>query len=118
MPPLFVHVSHAEGLAALDKSGTLDAYCVLSVDGFPIVERTQVVYRNCNPSWDEYFVLQQDFVGTEVLKISLFDRDTLSRDDPAGIIIVELSRVLKGTEGANSGSKGITGWFPVKQVMM
>eukprot|EP01129_Flabellula_baltica_P007914 TRINITY_DN310_c0_g1_i2.p1 TRINITY_DN310_c0_g1~~TRINITY_DN310_c0_g1_i2.p1 ORF type:complete len:1279 (-),score=344.19 TRINITY_DN310_c0_g1_i2:4-3840(-) len=67
----------AQGLAAKDKNGLSDPYCVIN---FKKQEyQTAVIYENLNPVWDESFELKYTS-SDDVIEIEVFDKDKHGKD--------------------------------------
>ena len=62
------------------------------------VGRTTVVSKSLDPVWetDNYFEWQIGPKETPVIVLALFDKDTLSKDDPMGMVKIPLSRLASG----------------------
>ena len=96
---LHVTVSHASGLLAADKNGLSDPYVRLRL-GEQAEIRSKVVYKSVNPRWDEEFHfhnLSFNDVSHQSLRLSVWDHDALSTNDPLGDASVALNMHPLGT---------------------
>ena len=115
-----VEVKSGHDLAVRDKSmfgkGSSDPYVQVWSGGFPgaagcarggraaqvdashEVGRTRVVPKSLNPVWEESNAFAWDMGPREkpVVVLALFDKDTLSKDDPMGMVKIPLSRLASG----------------------
>ena len=114
-----VRVIGGHGLVVRDGSlfgkGSSDPYVQVWSGGFPGAEgcarsgvrgqqmahevgRTTVVSKSLDPVWetDNYFEWQMGPKETPVIVCALFDKDTLSKDDPMGMVKIPLSRLASG----------------------
>lgn len=65
---------------------------------------TKVVKKTLNPSWAEHFSLQVEGGAHIQIKLQVFDKDAVSKDDSLGYILVELSTL----------EPYVQGWQPMK----
>ena len=58
-----------------------------------------MISKNLNPVWEENNVFEWDMGPKEkpVVVLALFDKDTLSKDDPMGMVTIRLSELSSGT---------------------
>jgi len=92
-----VNIVLVEGsdLLAMDPEGTSDPYCKfrLGRDTY----KTKPIYETLNPKWSEQFDLylyDQD-AGSQVLEVTVWDKDQRSKDDFMGRAAVELHTLEK-----------------------
>lgn len=67
-------VKEARGLAAADRNGQSDPYCILDVQGHR--HATRVISRSLNPTWNEHFELR-NLVADSVFQFTVMDSDTV-----------------------------------------
>jgi hypothetical protein len=80
---LSVCVVSAKQLRAADSNGLSDPYAKLRIG--EQTNSTSVVDKNLNPTWDESFeFFIPDLSSTDLLTITVFDKDTYSSDDFLG----------------------------------
>ncbi|XP_060589572.1 protein unc-13 homolog D-like isoform X2 [Ruditapes philippinarum] len=102
---VYVTVLRGNNLPGLDASGYSDPYVEVSLQpqrmfGFTRSQKTHVVKQTLNPVFNVTFQFPNvskeclDKLGTCIL-FSVFDHDTIGRDDFAGEIIVHMSTILK-----------------------
>ncbi|XP_071739286.1 protein C2-DOMAIN ABA-RELATED 8 [Rutidosis leptorrhynchoides] len=82
-------IKKGTNLAVRDvTSGTSDPYVVATLDHQKT--KTKVVRDNCNPEWDD--VLTMTIKDPKVpIKLTVYDKDTLTEDDNMGIANVDVS---------------------------
>lgn len=88
---LTAHVVCGKDLKAMDRNGTSDPYVVLKVGQSTV--KTRVVQKTLNPEWNETFQLLCSDVGTQVLTVSVYDKDLLV-DDLIGQTVLPLSTLV------------------------
>jgi len=81
----------ATGLKAADIGGTSDPYAILRVRGTQ-VGKTKVIDKTLNPSWKDDFTFE--FLQSDVLEVSLFDKDKIGKDDPLGNVVIPMNQVF------------------------
>ena len=89
---LRVHLSRAANLYAADKGGTSDPYFKLLLGS--MVEKTPVVKKTLNPTFDQYFTFRFDnleAVLCEKLRAEAYDYDFGSLNDSLGFAVAELA---------------------------
>lgn len=74
---LAVHLKKATALAAKDKSGHSDPYCVLSIGNRKL--NSSVIKKTLNPVWDELFDFEV-FDDDKKLTITCWDKDLFGKD--------------------------------------
>jgi Ca2+-dependent lipid-binding protein len=81
----------AAGLKAADLNGKSDPYAVLSLLGKQ--HKSKVVSKMLNPRWDETFTFEGTLgeLTSESLRVEIFDKDRITRDDSLGSATVSLS---------------------------
>ena len=95
----------------MEKSrNTTDANCEVHF-GKSEIRKTPTIYHNLEPQWDTTFTFESindEELQENVLKIVVVDEDVISRDDPIGQVIIDLSSLLNINERHN-----IKGSFPI-----
>ena len=92
---LTVVICRARGLTAKDRGGTSDPYAVLACGQQK--QKTKVVAKNLNPTWDEKFVMIIKAVGmrpVEPVVLSVWDKDLIGTDDAIGETTLDLEHIL------------------------
>ncbi|KAJ7542858.1 hypothetical protein O6H91_09G015200 [Diphasiastrum complanatum] len=89
---LYVRVVKAKGLAAKDANGSSDPYVKLKIgEGKPA--ETMVIAKNLNPEWNQSFAFSVEKIQGPVLEITVWDKDTASKDDFLGYVSFELQEI-------------------------
>eukprot|EP00794_Sanderia_malayensis_P018024 gene18024-19829_t len=122
---LKVTIVKGEDLPALDPMGTSDPYCIIKFG--KDVRQTNIKQKTLNPQWNETFVYEVDnipqvaFSGAAsrkskapyiiplcelmyYIRIDIWDKDKLNRDDFMGRVIVPLTSIPDGT---------VSRWYPL-----
>lgn len=104
---LSIRIVEGKNLPAKDITGSSDPYCIVKVDGEPII-RTATMWKTLCPFWgEEYQVhLPPTF---HAVAFYVMDEDALSRDDVIGKVC--LTRDTLATL-----PKGFTGWAHLTEV--
>ncbi|XP_013376084.1 PREDICTED: ras GTPase-activating protein 4B isoform X2 [Chinchilla lanigera] len=104
---LSIRIVEGKNLPAKDITGSSDPYCIVKVDGEPIL-RTATVWKTLCPFWgEEYQVhLPPTF---HAVAFYVMDEDALSRDDVIG-------KVCLTRDTLASLPKGFTGWAHLTEV--
>jgi len=103
---LVVNVVEAGGLIAKDITGFSDPYCVITTYPPPLVtlangkkifsepkkKKTKVVYNSLNPVYKQFFTFFLEGHEKQV-RVEIYDKDILSRDDYMGEVRVGLKDV-------------------------
>lgn len=91
---LTVHLKRAVALKKADVTGKSDPYVIISVPGGGAPERkSRVVSRSLDPVWNETFEFAEQTLEELLqrgLRLAVFDKDTFTKDDPLGEIVVSL----------------------------
>ena len=77
-------------------AGFSDPYCVLRCGQSH--QKTKVVNKNLNPTWNETFTLQIMNPQTERLEVEVYDHDQVGSDDSLGKGSVHLNDLMQGQE--------------------
>ena len=88
---------------------TTDAYCELYYGKNDVV-RTQTVYNNLEPEWNESFAFEST-EDEELLRINVIDADVITRDDLIGTVIIDLSSLIN-----RENNQTIKGNFPIVDI--
>jgi len=110
---LVVNVLNAQGLRDADGmgAGASDPYVYLAIDGLD-AQQTSTQNDRLNPEWNEELVFESiQSPGSKILKIKVFDEDTLA-DDKLGQAEIDLGTLTAGEEQAFSltvDKKGLGG---------
>ena len=91
---LFVKISQAFNLTAVDSNGLSDPYCILKLNNQK--KTTSVVSECLNPLWNEYFEFFVNSIYFDILYIDCMDKDKLSKDDLIGSVKIELRNLIMG----------------------
>src|SRR3989338_1895187 len=111
---LIIKINKARDMPVMDsRSNSTDAYVEVKV-AEQAVRSTKIVRKSLNPLWDKTFEYELPFdkkIQDLPIEIRVMDKDTLSRDDVIGSVLIDLSPPLM------SYSSGIQGWFPIFDTM-
>eukprot|EP00754_Rhynchopus_humris_P009533 Rhum_TRINITY_DN14031_c1_g1::Rhum_TRINITY_DN14031_c1_g1_i1::g.66956::m.66956 len=88
-----IRVVECKNLANKDRFGKSDPYIKLTVAGK--TEKTVVAKNDLNPKYDAKFSFGVADEKNASLLIEVFDKDTLTADDPMGNYTVNLSALIK-----------------------
>ena len=91
---LFVKISQAFNLKAIDSNGLSDPYCILIINNQK--KTTSVISECLNPLWDEYFFFDLNSLTFDILNIDCMDKDKLSKDDLIGTVKIEIKALIMG----------------------
>lgn len=92
-----ISVIEAKNLAAMDRSGTSDPYCVLKSQFNKQHYKTKVMKKNLTPKWEQTFSFFTSVTEGQVyLKIQ--DRDLFSKDEFMGDVSINLQDYADGNE--------------------
>jgi len=92
---LLVSVVEARNLAAMDKGGTSDPYCVVKSTFNKQSFKTSVIKKTVTPSWNQQFTFYtSEPVGHVLVKI--WDKDRWSSDDFLGEVAVPVKALKNG----------------------
>lgn len=107
-------VVRANGLSKSDLGGKSDPYVVVTHNGTE-VGRTRTIYRTLDPVWEMPYEIgwlraADSQQGGSLLRLSIFDHDLLSADDPLGYAELRVTETLLGehTLVINDGEGSIT----------
>jgi hypothetical protein len=67
-------VKEAHGLAAADRNGSSDPYCIVDVQGHR--HATKTISRSLNPTWNEHFELR-NLAADAVFRFTVMDSDSV-----------------------------------------
>lgn len=95
---LKVRVVKGINLAVRDRKSS-DPYVVIKLGNQTV--KTRVIKRNLNPVWDEELTLSIPN-PTPPLKLQVFDKDTLSRDDKMGDAVIDLQPLVMAVSMRNA----------------
>ncbi|CAN6479695.1 unnamed protein product [Victoria cruziana] len=103
---LAVRVIEARDLPAKDLNGFSDPYAKVQIGRHR--NRTKVVKKNLNPSWDEEFRFKVDDLNEEIC-ISVLDEDKFFNDDFVGQLKIPISKVFDA-----EGHVLAPQWYPLQ----
>jgi Ca2+-dependent lipid-binding protein len=89
---LHVHLIEGRNFPKLDKLGKCDAYCEIKLGNQ--TSRSKTKMHSYNPQWNELHNFKI-YTFQDVLEITLYDFDLLSRDDLIGRIQIPVSAAVK-----------------------
>ena len=130
----YFRIIEGKDLTAMDSNGKNDAYCTIVNRRFPkIIKTTQILYKSVNPKWNYFVNIKIYDYETDVIRISCYDHDKLSKDDLIGYKDLYVKDMGEGKlldkwidiHNYESGSKGKLhimyqicsfGWIPFKTI--
>lgn len=88
-------VIEARNVAAMDKSGTSDPYCVLKTTFNKQSFKTKVIKKTLTPKWDQEFkFFTSKPEGT--IQLRMYDKDLFSADEFMGEVHLQLDQLANG----------------------
>ncbi|XP_041022840.1 FT-interacting protein 7 [Juglans microcarpa x Juglans regia] len=88
---LYVNVVKARDLPVMDITGSLDPYVEVKLGNYKGV--TKQLEKNQNPVWNQFFAFSKDRLQSNLLEVTLKDKDTITKDDFVGRISFDLLEV-------------------------
>ena len=81
----YFRIIEGNSLTAMDSNGKNDAYCTITNQREPKrIKTTQILYKTVNPKWNYFVNIKIYDYETDVIRISCYDYDKLSKDDLIG----------------------------------
>ena len=111
----YFRIIEGKDLTAMDLNGKNDAYCTISNLRKPkIIKNTQILYKSTNPKWNYFVNIKVYDYESDVIRISCYDHDKLSKDDLIGykdLLVKEMGEGMLKDEwisiyNPDTGSKG------------
>jgi Ca2+-dependent lipid-binding protein len=102
-----VHILAAEGLKPVDGT-TCDPFVRVTLQGRgnKRVHKTAVIKKNVNPKWENE-VFFASFTGP-ALKLSLIDKNVLTKDVPLGHVVIDLNVILNDVDSLEE-------WYKIQE---
>jgi len=92
-----VRIIAAKDLMAADINGLSDPYVELTLG--KSTSKSKTVTKTLNPTWDDTFEMSVSDPTDAVLKVEVYDKDSVfSKDELLGFINIPLSQLSKGVE--------------------
>jgi Ca2+-dependent lipid-binding protein len=131
----FFRIIEGNSLTAMDSNGKNDAYCTVTNLTKPkIIKSTQILYKSVNPKWNYFVNIKIYDYEKDVIRISCYDYDKLSKDDLIGykdLFVKDMGQGNLKDEwisifNSDSGSKGklhimyqicTVDWIPYKTIL-
>jgi len=92
----FIHVGGATNLPSTDWNARSDPYCRVELDGVA-VGKTRILKGTCHPCWSQAFPLGV-LKPESRLHLSVWDADTVGKDDLLGTVAIRGSDVEKARQ--------------------
>ena len=111
----YFRIIEGKDLTAMDLNGKNDAYCTVTNLRKPkIIKNTQILYKSVNPKWNYFVNIKVYDYESDVIRISCYDHDKLSKDDLIGykdLLVKEMGKGMLKDEwisiyNPDTGSKG------------
>ena len=81
----YFRIIEGNSLTAMDSNGKNDAYCtVVNLSKPKIIKTTQILYKSVNPKWTYFLNIKINDYENDIIRISCYDHDLLSKDDLIG----------------------------------
>ncbi|XP_010535240.1 PREDICTED: FT-interacting protein 1-like [Tarenaya hassleriana] len=88
---LYVNVVKARDLPVMDVSGSLDPYVEVKLGNYKGV--TKHLEKNQNPVWKQIFAFSRDRLQSNLLEVTVKDKDVVTKDDFVGRVHIDLAEV-------------------------
>ncbi|KAL3565538.1 hypothetical protein D5086_033584 [Populus alba] len=88
---LYVSVVKAKDLPAMDVSGSLDPYVEVKLGNYK--GKTKYLEKNQSPVWKQIFAFSKDRLQSNLLEVTVKDKDFVTKDDFVGRVFFDLSEV-------------------------
>ncbi|KAH0789489.1 C2 domain containing protein [Histomonas meleagridis] len=93
---LYVKVLEAKDIPALDATGS-DAYCIMEFIGKKdTIQKTRIIDNTINPRWNQDFRFKVLSLNSDEFKITIMDKDKMSKDDPISSTNILLRTIEPG----------------------
>ena len=130
----YFRIIEGKDLTAMDANGKNDAYCTVTNQRQPKkIKTTQILYKSVNPKWNYFVNIKVYDYETDIIRISCYDHDKLSKDDLIGYKDLYVKNMGEGKlkdewisiYNSDTGSKGqlhimyqicSIGWTPFKTI--
>eukprot|EP00467_Chlorarachnion_reptans_P021975 CAMPEP_0114489534 /NCGR_PEP_ID=MMETSP0109-20121206/1942_1 /TAXON_ID=29199 /ORGANISM="Chlorarachnion reptans, Strain CCCM449" /LENGTH=1094 /DNA_ID=CAMNT_0001666055 /DNA_START=35 /DNA_END=3320 /DNA_ORIENTATION=+ len=117
---VMVRVYGARNLPVMDSArNTTDAYVVIRLgekdnhSNFQMQKKeTRICYNSLHPVWDQSFrfkLMDETLIYENPLRLTVFDKDTFSANDPIGTVVIGLASMLSHEKA----TQRLSGWFPL-----
>ena len=131
---VYFRIIEGKDLTAMDSNGKNDAYCtVYNMRAPKIIKKTQILYKSVNPKWNYFVNIKVYDYESDIITISCYDYDKLSKDDLIGTKQLYVKNMGEGKlkdewisiYNSETGSKGkihimyqicSIGWIPFKTI--
>ncbi|KAE8056146.1 hypothetical protein FH972_012939 [Carpinus fangiana] len=88
---LYVNVVKARELPVMDVTGSLDPYVEVKLGNYKGI--TNHLEKNQHPVWKQVFAFSRERIQSNLLEVTVKDKDTLTKDDFVGRVVFDLSEV-------------------------
>ncbi|KAL1225826.1 Multiple C2 domain and transmembrane region protein 6 [Cardamine amara subsp. amara] len=88
---LYVSVVKARDLPVMDVSGSLDPYVEVKLGNYKGL--TKHLEKNSNPIWKQIFAFSKERLQSNLLEVTVKDKDLLTKDDFVGKVQIDLTEV-------------------------
>ncbi|CAL9215945.1 unnamed protein product [Arabidopsis halleri] len=88
---LYVSVVKARDLPVMDVSGSLDPYVEVKLGNYKGL--TKHLEKNSNPIWKQIFAFSKERLQSNLLEVTVKDKDLLTKDDFVGRVHIDLTEV-------------------------
>lgn len=88
---LYVNVVKARHLPVMDVTGSLDPFVEVKLGNYKGI--TRHLEKNQNPEWKQVFAFARERLQSNLLEVTVMDKDKLTKDDFVGRVYFDLSEV-------------------------
>ncbi|VVA92203.1 unnamed protein product [Arabis nemorensis] len=88
---LYVSVVKARDLPVMDVSGSLDPYVEVKLGNYKGL--TKHLEKNSNPIWKQIFAFSKERLQSNLLEVTVKDKDLVTKDDFVGRVLIDLTEV-------------------------
>ncbi|KFK44354.1 hypothetical protein AALP_AA1G246600 [Arabis alpina] len=88
---LYVNVVKARDLPVMDVSGSLDPYVEVKLGNYKGL--TKHLEKNQNPIWKQIFAFSKERLQSNLLEVTVKDKDLVTKDDFVGRVLIDLTEV-------------------------
>jgi hypothetical protein len=88
---LYVNVVRARDLPVMDVTGSLDPFVEAKLGNYKGI--TKHLEKNQHPEWKQVFAFSRERIQSNLLEVTVMDKDTFTKDDFVGRVFFDLTEV-------------------------